>query len=79
MSERITPTFRRGGKLVNLLLSFGWFTSIVSVTFILLQRLSGATLLVFANKQDLPGALSFEEIRDVSDSILYQSSVILSF
>lgn len=30
------------------------------------QRLAGATLLVFANKQDLPGALSAEEIRDVS-------------
>lgn len=27
--------------------------------------LAGATLLVFANKQDLPGALSAEEIRDV--------------
>ena len=32
------------------------------------QRLAGATLLVFANKQDLPGALSAEEIRDVSHS-----------
>lgn len=30
------------------------------------QRLAGATLLVFANKQDLPGALSSEEIRQVS-------------
>lgn len=30
------------------------------------QRLAGATLLVFCNKQDLPGALSAEEIRDVS-------------
>ncbi|XP_066994143.1 ADP-ribosylation factor-like protein 2 [Anabrus simplex] len=29
------------------------------------ERLAGATLLVFANKQDLPGALSAEEIRDV--------------
>jgi len=27
--------------------------------------LAGATLLVLANKQDLPGALSYEEIRDV--------------
>lgn len=33
-----------------------------------LQQLAGATLLVFANKQDLPGALSPEEIRQV---ILY--------
>ena len=31
-----------------------------------LQRLAGATLLVFANKQDLPGALSKEAIREVS-------------
>ncbi|KAJ7374358.1 ADP-ribosylation factor-like protein 2 [Desmophyllum pertusum] len=31
------------------------------------ERLSGATLLVFANKQDLPGALSAEEIRDALD------------
>jgi signal recognition particle receptor subunit beta len=28
--------------------------------------LAGATLLVFANKQDLPGALTAEEIKDVS-------------
>jgi signal recognition particle receptor subunit beta len=32
----------------------------------LFQRLAGATLLVFANKQDLPGALSAEDIKDVS-------------
>lgn len=30
-----------------------------------IQRLAGATLLVFANKQDLPGALSKEAIREV--------------
>lgn len=30
------------------------------------QRLAGATLLVFANKQDLPGALSKDAIREVS-------------
>ena len=30
------------------------------------QRLAGATLLVFANKQDLPGALAAEDIRKVS-------------
>ena len=29
------------------------------------ERLLGATLLVFANKQDLPGALTFQEIREV--------------
>jgi signal recognition particle receptor subunit beta len=34
--------------------------------FFLSQRLAGATLLVFSNKQDLPGALLVEEIRDVS-------------
>jgi len=28
------------------------------------ERLAGATLLIFANKQDLPGALSASEIRD---------------
>lgn len=28
------------------------------------ERLSGATLLVFANKQDLPGALSKDAIRE---------------
>jgi signal recognition particle receptor subunit beta len=32
----------------------------------LFQKLAGATLLVFSNKKDLPGALSAEEIRDVS-------------
>lgn len=30
------------------------------------QRLAGATLLIFANKQDLPGALSAEEIKEVT-------------
>jgi ADP-ribosylation factor-like protein 2 len=36
-------------------------------SFLLLsQRLAGATLLVFSNKQDLPGALLAEEIRNVS-------------
>lgn len=29
------------------------------------ERLLGATLLVFANKQDLPGALGMDEIREV--------------
>lgn len=29
------------------------------------ERLGGATLLVLANKQDLPGALSAQEIKDV--------------
>jgi len=29
------------------------------------ERLLGATLLVFANKQDLPGALSVEEIKEI--------------
>lgn len=31
------------------------------------ERLAGASLLVFANKQDLSGALSCEEIKDVLD------------
>lgn len=31
------------------------------------ERLLGATLLVFANKQDLPGALTAEEIKEVLD------------
>lgn len=33
------------------------------------ERLGGATLLVLANKQDLPGALSSQEIKDVSVKI----------
>lgn len=32
---------------------------------IIFQRLSGATLLVFANKQDLPGALDLDGIKNV--------------
>ncbi|KAI8908158.1 ADP-ribosylation factor family-domain-containing protein [Powellomyces hirtus] len=31
------------------------------------ERLSGASLLIFANKQDLPGALSSEEIAELLD------------
>jgi signal recognition particle receptor subunit beta len=30
------------------------------------QKLSGATLLVFVNKQDIGGSMSLEDIRDVS-------------
>lgn len=44
--------------------------SLTESFFVFTQRLAGATLLVFANKQDLPGALSAEEIRDVSISNL---------
>lgn len=38
-----------------------------------MQRLAGATLLVFANKQDLPGALSKEAIREVRFNTLFSS------
>lgn len=41
-----------------------------------MQRLAGATLLVFANKQDLPGALSKEAIREVRLSINLSYMVI---
>lgn len=40
------------------------------------ERLAGATLLVLANKQDLPGALSAQEIKDVSH---YRSISIIKF
>ncbi|CAG8588768.1 4955_t:CDS:2 [Paraglomus brasilianum] len=36
-------------------------------SLLLEERLSGASLLVFANKQDLPGALAGQEIRKVLD------------
>lgn len=36
-----------------------------SIAFLYFQRLAGATLLIFANKQDLPGALSAEDIKEV--------------
>ncbi len=39
------------------------------IPFFYFQRLAGATLIVFANKQDLPGSLSAEEIKDVSHPI----------
>ena len=42
------------------------------------QRLAGATLLVFANKQDLPGAMSAEEIRVVCIFVLMQYVYISS-
>lgn len=32
------------------------------------ERLAGATLLVLANKQDVPGALSSKEIKDVPEN-----------
>lgn len=34
------------------------------------QRLAGATLLIFANKQDLPGALSSNAIQEVSGALV---------
>lgn len=42
--------------------------------WVILQRLVGATLLVFANKQDLPGAMSADEIREVSQPCMLQYS-----
>lgn len=42
--------------------------------FSFLQRLAGATLLVFANKQDLPGALSKEAIQEVRLELFKQGS-----
>ena len=41
-----------------------------------LQRLAGCTLLVFANKQDLPGALTAQEIREVSQFIVSPLSML---
>lgn len=35
------------------------------------ERLAGATLLILANKQDLPGALSSQEISEVTYIILF--------
>lgn len=45
------------------------------------ERLAGATLLVLANKQDLPGALSAQEIKDVSNQslVLFTRTERLSF
>jgi len=54
--EEIPPPFK----------AFFYILLNVFVVLLFNQRLAGATLLVFANKQDLPGALSVEEIRDVS-------------
>lgn len=42
-----------------------------------MQRLSGASLLVFANKQDIQGALSPEEIAKVS--VLYSKGALSNF
>lgn len=41
------------------------------------ERLAGATLLVLANKQDVPGALSSKDIKDVSDCCFCHRSVPL--
>jgi len=47
-------------------LNYEFIESVGDVEFVgLPQRLAGATLLVFANKQDLPGALSAEDIKEV--------------
>lgn len=41
------------------------------------ERLAGCTLLVFANKQDLPGALSSKEIKDVSINLNFLNLLIV--
>lgn len=46
------------------------------ICFVSTQRLTGATLLVFANKQDLPGALKADEIKKVSISIVQFSRTL---
>ncbi|RLN62303.1 hypothetical protein BBJ28_00019990 [Nothophytophthora sp. Chile5] len=45
------------------LVLFPWANSSLHFVYCL-QKLAGATLLIFANKQDLPGALSSAEIAD---------------
>ena len=39
--------------------------NIKSSFHIIIKRLAGATLIVFANKQDIPGSLSSDEISQV--------------
>jgi len=41
--------------------------------------LAGATLLVFANKQDLPGALSAEDIKEVRVSDFLKIKLVYSY
>lgn len=43
------------------------------------ERLAGATLLVLANKQDLPGALSAQEIKDVSSTFANNLQTFIDF
>lgn len=42
-----------------------YLTKLTNVVWLSLQRLAGASLLVFANKQDIRGSMSDMEIRDV--------------
>lgn len=53
---------------INILILFVFLT-------MLIQRLSGASLLVFANKQDIQGALSPDEIAKVSVLLLINKFV----
>lgn len=57
---------------MNPLLAHISFVPNVLSSLAIFQRLAGATLLVFANKQDLPGALSKEAIREVSSALALQ-------
>ncbi|XP_010836325.1 PREDICTED: ADP-ribosylation factor-like protein 2 isoform X1 [Bison bison bison] len=41
------------------------------------ERLAGATLLIFANKQDLPGALSSNAIREGTGDSVIEDGVVL--
>lgn len=62
-------TARNNGTLVHLVILFdhGIIVAKCMHECVLpsMQRLAGATLLVFANKQDLPGAMSKEAIQEV--------------
>ena len=58
----------------------GWLLLIGFFCTIFLQRLSGASLLIFANKQDIQGSLSPDEIAKVRNLHLFEfQSICLKF
>lgn len=48
-----------------------YLAKLTDVVWLLLQRLAGASLLVFANKQDIRGSMSDMEIREVRDTFSF--------
>lgn len=69
-AEELHTLLQEEVSKVNLALSSILREHFLIKNILMFKQLAGATLLVFANKQDLPGALTPEEIKEVKNLLL---------